>query len=362
MAVTVPDVPTEFAAEGTALHDVTAKVLSGGAKPGIGSTLRADGFEFAYTVDRDALVDWCVERVGELRAQLGGAELHVEVRLPLPFIEPGSFGTSDVIILSYETRTLYVLDHKFGAGVKVHAAENPQLIAYALGALFRYSVLDEFDRIVFGVLQPKLNHHDVAELTIAQAEDWAGRFREAARATHSPDAPLVAGDHCRFCPVKPTCPELHTQALAAAQAIYAEPSVPEPYSLPADRIALVLSKAPMIRAYIEAVEQEARRRLQVGLEVPGWKIVAGRGGNREWVDTAKLREWAHSLVDMGFLDKYEDVHDAPSFLSPAQMEKLCKRTGVVFPAYLVTRATGAPAVVPASDTRPSLAAAFEAIP
>lgn len=358
LALTVPDVPTIYAAEGAMLHDNVADVLNGVGMDDVGTAREVDGFEFVFTDDHAALVQWCVDKVNELVDTLPDAELEVEVRAPLNFIEPGAFGTSDVIVYSPSLRTVYVYDHKFGAGVKVYAAGNPQLIAYALGAVDR--IERPVERIVFGVLQPRLNHYDVDEMTIAQANDWREKFRAAALATHDPNAPLRAGDHCKFCPVKPTCPELHTTALAAAQAVYSDP-VPDPYTLDADRIADVLAKAPLIRTYLEAVEQEARRRLQAGLPVTGWKIVQGRG-TRSWQSPSAIRQWAEGLADLGAIPSVDVFYDQPSFLSVAQFEKKCKSLGVPFPAAFVHKEFGAPSVVPESDPRPSLAVALEAIP
>jgi hypothetical protein len=363
-AVSVPDVPTIYAAEGTMLHEAAAASLRREPWYGVGSVLSFDGFEFVYTEDHAALVDWCVQRVAglvrDLHAQSGEKpELHVEIRMALDFIEPGCFGTSDVVICDYANRTLHVLDHKFGGGVKVFAAENPQLIAYGLGALDRYSLFDEFDRLVFGVLQPRLNHYDVEEITVAQANDWRSRFRAAAEATHAINAPLKAGDHCKFCPVKATCPELHTKALAAAQSVYAaEPTPPD--ALPEARIGEVLRMAPMIRAYLEAVEAEARRRLAVGLPVSGWKVVQGRG-SRSWADFEKLRAWVAEQELFGALSE-ADAYEEPSLRSVAQMEKVCKKLGVSIPETLIHKTYSAPSVVPESDPRPSVAAPLDAIP
>lgn len=367
LALTVPDVPTIYAAEGTMLHDVTAKAIEAYLQGydftmPVGDEYSIDGFDFVFTDDHAALVEWCVDKVRALVEEIDDGVRNLiglaETRLPMHFIEQGAFGTADLIVHDRDTRTLYVYDHKFGAGVKVYAAGNPQLIAYALGAVDR--IERPVERIVFGVLQPRLNHYDVDEMTIAQANDWREKFRAAALATHDPNAPLRAGDHCKFCPVKPTCPELHTTALAAAQAVYSDP-VPDPYTLDADRIADVLAKAPLIRTYLEAVEQEARRRLQVGLPITGWKIVQGRG-TRSWGSPSAIRQWAEGLADIGAIPSVDVFYDQPSFLSVAQFEKKCKSLGVPFPAAFVHKEFGAPSVVPESDPRPSLAVALEAIP
>ncbi|MFX6357412.1 DUF2800 domain-containing protein, partial [Acinetobacter baumannii] len=87
-----------------------------------------------FTVDAE-MVENVQVYLDAVRAQAEGNELLVEQRVDFSeFIGvEGSFGTSDVVILT-ETE-IQVHDLKYGKGVKVDAEENEQTSLYGLGAL-----------------------------------------------------------------------------------------------------------------------------------------------------------------------------------------------------------------------------------
>lgn len=370
LAGSAPDVPTIFAAEGTLQHDLAAgairRRLKGepdGLDRLIGYKAKVDGFDFTVNDDHIENVRWCVDRVFELIGQLDQPEVYVEVRVDLHSIEPGMFGTSDVVIVDTKGRTIYVLDHKFGSGVKVYAADNPQFICYALGTVDQYSLFSEFDRAVFGVLQPRLDHHDTSELTIGQLEGWRDRLKSAAHDTRQPSPRLSAGDWCRFCPVKANCPALHEKALTIAKAVFDDGQLVDKETRieldqwPDVRLAEILRQAPMIRSYLEAVEKEAFRRLDAGLPVEGYKLVIGKSPPRKYVDEASVYRW---MQDTKKLDN-TDIETPRELISPAQLEKVCKNHGIKFPEHLVTKMAGGKTLAPIEDKRPAVGPAFEAL-
>lgn len=69
---------------------------------------------------------------------------------------PGCWGTADVVIISEDR--IRVIDIKYGAGVRVSAIENTQLMSYGVGAL---SLVDDPLRIrevTVSVWQPRMNN------------------------------------------------------------------------------------------------------------------------------------------------------------------------------------------------------------
>lgn len=369
LASTAPDVPTIFAAEGTLQHDLAAgairRRLKGepdGLDRLLGFQSKVDGFDFTVNEDHVTNVRWCVERVFELIATLDSPEVFVEVHVDLQGIEPGMFGTSDVVIVDTKGRTIYVLDHKFGHGI-VYAAGNPQFICYALGVVDQYSLFSEFDRAVFGCLQPRLDHHDVSELRMPELEAWRDRLKSAARESREPSPSLCAGDWCRYCPVKANCPALHEKALTIAKAVFDDGQLVDGAThitldqWPGVRLAEILRQAPMIRSYLEAVETEAFRRLDVGLDVEGYKLVQGKSPPRAYADKASVYRW---MNEQGTIE-VTDIETPRELISPAQLEKVCKAHKVEFPDYLVTKMAGGKTLAPIEDKRPAIGPAFEAL-
>ena len=91
-----------------------------------------------------------------------------------------------------------------------------------------------------------------------------------------------------------------------------------------------------------------------GDTVPGFKLVEGKAGNRKWVDEVKVAE---ALRNAGY--QINDITET-KLLSPAAMDKSIGRAKVAeLLDELIERSPGAPAVVPASDKRPTYSRANE---
>ena len=70
----------------------------------------------------------------------------------------------------------------------------------------------------------------------------------------------------------------------------------DPNSMSPEKIAQIMLAAPLVRQMIEAVEEEALRRLKAGAKIPGLKVVNGRG-SRSWA--LPEDEMAQKLIGMG---------------------------------------------------------------
>jgi hypothetical protein len=138
----VVDEGSEFAAEGTAAHELAEKILLGNiVDPSEIVGVKAEN-GIAWTLDMYTDVMKYVTAIRDIVA-LGG-ELHVEQKLSIEAItgEAGAHGTSDAVIVLGDE--LIVADLKFGRGVVVEADNNRQLMIYALAALRK------FDPALFG--------------------------------------------------------------------------------------------------------------------------------------------------------------------------------------------------------------------
>jgi len=345
-----PALPSPHAQEGTAAHALAELSLRRGLPPEtwVGATL--EGVEITHSMAEHVrvFVDYCRDRMG------GDLRHWIEAQFNLaPLNPPGPmFGTADFVSYNPVDNSLEVVDLKFGQGVYVDAVGNPQLRYYALGALMLLPKGKRPDTIFLTIVQPRLGDPPIRSEVITRDElrAFAKELLDAARATQAPDAPLVAGDHCRFCPAAAICPEYARAAQAVAQVEFdAVPLAPEdlppaPETLPDDLFAEMLSKLDILENWIVAMRRAAHYKLTHGQKVEGMKLVAKRA-TRRWRDEDEARQW---LRAEGYSD---DEIQKTKLLSPHQIEKLVGRRNL--PADLVESVSSGYAVVPESDPRPA---------
>ena len=350
-----PDQSSSYAAEGTLAHTLASEHLDGsGLHPSqrIGEVHEVDGYTF--TVDA-AMADYVDNYCRLVREYADGGLLLVEQRVPIEHVtgETGATGTSDAIIVDTTKRTLYVVDLKYGMGVKVDAGDNPQLMMYALGAMEQCDQLGEFDQVCMVIHQPRLNH--VSEHWIYVGDLWAFKRRaaEAAELTRQPDAPLVPGEkQCRFCKAKATCPALRAEVTEVVSGSATLDEFLTPDMTTGDNyLSVAMSKVGLVEDWCKAVRAEVERRLMAGQTVDGFKLVEGRRGNRKWSSDAEVEALFKS-----FRLRQDEMYDY-SLISPTKAEKLLKDTPKRWEKAeaLISRAEGKPSVAPATDKRSALA-------
>jgi hypothetical protein len=156
------------------------------------------------------------------------------------------------------------------------------------------------------VVQPLYDGADPVR-TAAYDVDYLSTFEQllqhAMHRAKQDGAPLAAGDHCRFCPVKSVCPELQGLVTAMPPAYaYADMTV--------EQLGEWLLKAEKVEQWIGALREIAHEATRRGLVIPGWKLVDKRA-NRKWTDERKVLAAAKLLK----------IHvQELKLLSPAQVE------------------------------------------
>ena len=110
-------------------------------------------------------------------------------------------------------------------------------------------------------------------------------------------------------------------------------------------VAEVLQMEPLISLWLKRVKEQAQTTLLNGGEVPGFKVVAGRG-TRAWTDELEVAAKLSSVYS-------QEEYTKTELLSPAAMEKALgkKRVAELLEGLIETK-TGAPTVVPETDKRP----------
>ena len=119
------------------------------------------------------------------------------------FVKEG-FGTSDCIIIDDDT--IFVIDFKYGKGVKVEALNNSQMMIYAIGALEMFDGIFDINHVVMTIFQPRLNNISTFEMTKDELYNWAFTVLEpAAKKAYQGTGAFESGEHCRFCKAKNNC-------------------------------------------------------------------------------------------------------------------------------------------------------------
>ena len=203
--------------------------------------------------------------------------------------------------------------------------------------------------------QPRLNHVSEWAQSVDDLESFGIAVKWAVGNALLPDADLVPREKaCKFCRAKATCPAIRQQALDEFEVL-----TPEPKEAADDQLASAMSKADLIEGWIKSVRAEVERRLLHGVPVPGYKIVQGKRGNRQWGN----KEEAEALLKKMRL-KVEEMYDL-SLISPATADKLAK-AGVIGPRQwpqvqaMFTQSEGKPSVAPESDKRPAMVTSADA--
>lgn len=345
------DTTTKYAAEGTVAHAAGYLSLRMGVDPVMYVGKKIDGMK--VTMEMALAVGVYVDKVNTL-SKSSNAEPKLEVQFSLERLNPKEpmFGTADCVIWDELTAHLHVLDYKHGQGVVVEAVDNVQLQYYALGAVLELKVKPR--QVTVWIIQPRAPHRDgtVRDWTFGWDHliEYRHELMTAAYRTREDGAPLVIGDHCRFCPASAVCPAQREHAMLVVQdAFTAEvetPDLPEPEMLTEAELGTVMDHSDHIMDWLRSVQTYVRKEKEAGHPgLPGWKLIEKRA-NRKWTNEVTAKQ---ELRGMGFLVR--DITEK-KLVSPAKVEVLLRREGKDIPAGLVKRESSGYNLVPASDPRP----------
>ena len=332
------EVETEFAAEGTLAHEVAEAIADGATSKQL-AEMRKENPDITVEMIE------CAEAYREYihTHSTSKSITLLEQRVDFSPWVPDGFGTCDCIIIHDET--LIIIDYKYGVGVPVSATDNPQMKLYALGAMNDFGFAYDVKKVEMHIFQPRINNTSDFELTTEALLTWAEKtVKPIAQKAIKGKGKYKAGSHCKFCPhagrcrtLTKTCREyVETHSLRAAVPVLAPHEVAE-----------VLSMEPLISVWRRAVTAQAMTTLLNGGDVPGYKVVEGRG-TRTWTEDIKV---VNTLLGDGLL--MEDI-TRTELLSPAALEKVLgkKKVAELLGQY-ITKKTGAPALASIKDTRPA---------
>lgn len=361
-----PDSTSQYAAEGTVAHELAATCLNRNmpAAEFIGDEHTADGFTFRIGDEMARHVQTYVDTISAMAII---DSLMVEQRLDLSAVlgVDEQFGTADcVAIVGSE---LQVHDLKYGRGVQVEAEENEQLVLYAAGAYEENSLLADIQTVRMVIHQPRLNHVSEWAIPVQDLLDRAAALRTAAANAMDQMAPrehveLNPGEkQCRWCKASATCPALRDQVLATVADDFVNVDAPIAPQLAhaAERemdnttLGNVLTAVPLIEDWCKAIRAKVEGELVQGHAVPGWKLVEGKRGARQWVDAQAIEDVLKSMRL-----KREQMYDF-KVISPTTAEKLHKAGDLGERQWgrlqdYIAQSQGKPSVAPEDDKRPAI--------
>ena len=350
-----PEEPNKHAARGTVGHALVEMALRHVDQFGLwddpSAVVRYLLTQVGHTQDVDdlvveidqVLVDMAVECLLVVCRIVndGGVPFHIFIEEPL------ASGTPDVVVWFPRLRRLVVIDHKFGAGVTVDARNNPQLQVYAVEA--RDALGEDVETVDLVISQPAKGHMKVSRHDGSELAAWAEQISREKAACSAPQRRLAAGSWCRWCLCALQCPAV--EKAVEDTVAFAESPV-QVSGLRADALGRRLVQFEDVLVPYGAA---LRARLHKGLEVgeydsgaAGWKVVAKRA-TRKWKDEDEAADW---LMCNGVdeLAAYKRT-----LLSPAQIEKLAKSTGLVLPdvADLTESVSSGTTIARTYDARPA---------
>ena len=268
-------------------------------------------------------------------------KLLIEQRLDFSPWVPEGFGTGDVVIVS--NITLEVIDYKHGKGVKVDARENPQARLYGLGATNMLGDLYDFTHVRNTIIQPRVNEDPVTEETLTREDllAWGEEIRPTAQKAWKGLGEQVPGDHCKFCAAKAICAARAAAAMRGFTSGFATPGLIDDSEIPG-----ILEVADIAEAWIKDVRAYARNQAIQGHVWPGYKLVRGRKGNRQWSDEDAVME---QLTRAGLS---EEQYLNRKLRTPGEIEKeMGKQAFDAIAKRFVTQPDGALNLVPEDDKR-----------
>ena len=336
-----PDGDTEYTQEGTLAHEVAELVAKLTDDKGVPTPEGADSemveCAFGYR-------DYIQEQI-----QTDDAVVLLEQRVDFSPWVPDGFGTADCIII--QGTHMDVIDYKYGKGVAVSATDNPQMKLYGLGALNDFGFAYDVETVRLHIYQPRLNNISVDEITVADLIPWADKIvKRTAKQAAKCKGEYNAGEHCRFCKHAGRCRAL-TKACTELIEIYGEKFAVE--TLAPWEVADILRMEAQITLWLKKVREQALTTMMEGGEIPGYKVVAGRG-SRTWTDELAVAAKLDTLYNREEFTKTE-------LLSVAAMEKaIGKKKVAEFLEEFIEVKTGAPTIAPEGDKRPVYDRAAEA--
>lgn len=344
-----PQSTSEYAEEGTAAHELCELT----ARYWLGEISEAE-----YENQRDELAKgkyynaemqecandyakFVAEKTAAARETCEDAFTALEVRVDFSKYVKDGFGTGDCIIVS--DNVLEIIDFKYGKGVRVEAAGNPQMKLYALGAYLEYNTLFDIDSVRMTIFQPRLSGVQSSdEITVKELLEWAEKYvKPRAKLAYKGEGEFAPSEEvCKFCRAKAQCKARADKNLKLFD------EAPDVLLLTPEDAGKILEQAGDIQSWLADLESLVSFTLLAGQPVEGWKMVEGRS-NRRFADELKVVD---AMKAAGY---DESLLYERKLITLTQMEKdFGKKAIAETLGELIVKPQGKPTLAHAKDKRP----------
>lgn len=284
----IPEPPSsEYAADGTKVHEWAANVLA--------SRMDTCAHYENFPLPSGAL--FSRENVRQLdtyiaacAARYDAGPYYVEKRFDLTDIDAEMFGTVDFGVYDEATCTAEIYDLKWGAGKRVAATNNAQLLTYACGFV-RLLSDKPVHKVKVHIVQPRIDMSAPIRMVEMSALDllmWQESvLRPAVKEARKSNAAFATGDHCFWCRGKLACPELNAKRKAEAVKGFSKARLNSEHDPAA--LAALYEDAKLFEAWAEAAKEYVKTQAIGGNVALGYKLTE-RPGRRVWADESAAEQ------------------------------------------------------------------------
>lgn len=339
------DEPSIYAAEGTLAHEMaelkivkhfTADLRPSEFKKRINELKKNE----LYTAEMDRYTNEYRDYINDIYLSFESKPFFLaEQRVDFSSYVPEGFGTVDCTLVG--DKVIHIFDLKYGKGIPVTAENNPQGMLYALGTYLEQSAIDEIEKIVIHIIQPRIKNTSSFEISSEELLKWAESIKDVAQKAYEGSNEFHVGEHCGFCKANGNCRKQAEK--------YMDIEVLDPALLTDEEIGEGLAKVKELSKWAKKFEDYALVRAQNGGNVKGWKLVAGRGGNRTFTDKAVA---AQLLEEVG-LDR-EEIYKTELISVTAAEKLLGEETLYKIAGNYIQKPEGKPTLATLDDKRPAL--------
>lgn len=313
-------------------HAVVAFYMTKGVN---GKPLNKDQARNEFGVMQEHANDWAA-----ILMDYGG-EILVEQEYDISAYVPLGFGTADGTNIT--PKVLYVSDFKYGAGVRVQAVGNKQMMLYGVGALVKAVQLGHKpETVVLTIFQPRAGGTSTWEISVAELLKWAEmEVKPQALLAIAGQGEFIPGGHCQFCKARLCC-SAYFDAFKDVKKIHDSRRMTDK-----DR-AIVLTYGEIIGSWAKKIAEDTARKMQNGVKVKGFKLVAGRGRRqfKNEDDVVDILLGAGLESDDIFNSELRSLTDLEKTLGPKKFKAMF--------ADAIINIEGKPQVADEDDERPAI--------